>query len=361
MLTEITAAGILLVDDEPANLKVLTRLLERAGFRSIRAISDPRDARAAFEAFAPDIVLLDLQMPHLDGFAVLEELRPLIPADGFVPIVVITGDMSPETRQRALSSGANDFLTKPFDATEVLLRIRNLLATRRLHLEVQAERDALDARVRQRTAELEEARLETLERLARAAEYRDDDTGQHARRVGDISALLAAELGMTPDRVELIRRAAPLHDVGKIGIPDAILLKTRPLTPAEYEVVRTHTQIGAELLAGSANPLLSMAAEIARYHHERWDGDGYLGLRGEEIPLTGRIVAVVDVFDALVNERPYKRAWPVTDALAELESQRGRQLDPEIVDVFLRVYARTGGFARADAEADRATLRAGTG
>ena len=344
---EQESVRILVIDDQQPNLRLLERMLWRGGYLQVRGVTDPRTARAVFLEFEPDLILLDWQMPHLNGADVLEQIRPLVPRDAFLPVVVLTGDGSPESRQLALSSGANDFLTKPFDATEVMLRIRNLLVTRSLHLQLRREKELLDDRVRERTAELEIARIETIERLARAAEYRDDDTGQHARRVGNISALIAAELGETPERVELLRRAAPLHDVGKIGIPDSILLKPRALTAEEFAVIRTHTVIGAQILAGSGNPLLQMAEEIARSHHEHWNGEGYLGMRGDEIPLTGRIVAVVDMFDALVNERPYKRAWPVGDAIAEIQRLRGAQLDPQEVDAFIAVYERTLGFTTA--------------
>jgi putative two-component system response regulator len=329
---------ILMIDDQEANLQLLDRLLRREGYSTLRSLSDPRAAADVFQEFKPDLVLLDLQMPHLDGFGVLDLLRPLIPAETYLPIVIITGDTSIDARKKALSSGAKDFLTKPYEPVEVVLRVHNLLETRRLHLELQSQNERLDIRVRERTADLERARLETIERLARAAEYRDDDTGQHARRVGEVSALVAAEMGFDARYVELLLRAAPLHDVGKIGIPDAILLKPRVLTPEEFAVIRTHTEIGAEILSGSSSPVLQLAAEIARYHHERWDGTGYVGLAGEDIPLVGRIVTVVDTFDALISERPYKRPWTRTEALEEIRRVRGTQLDPTVVDSFLRVH-----------------------
>jgi putative two-component system response regulator len=195
----------------------------------------------------------------------------------------------------------------------------------------------LEAKVRERTRELEAAQIEIIERLARAAEFRDDNTGQHTERVGQMAALLARELGLPDAQVSLIRRAAPLHDVGKIGIPDSILLKLGKLTPAEFELVKTHTTIGARILSGSRFALLRLAEEIAFSHHEQWDGRGYAGLAGDQIPLAGRIVTVADVFDALTQKRPYKAAWPVEEAIAEIERQRGRQFDPDVVDAFLRM------------------------
>jgi putative two-component system response regulator len=186
---------------------------------------------------------------------------------------------------------------------------------------------------------LQAAQHEALQRLAIAAEYRDDETGQHTRRVGDLSARLAAELGLAAEEVELLRRAAPLHDVGKIGIPDTILLKPGRLTPDEFDQVKTHTVIGAKMLAGGGFPLLETAECIARSHHERWDGTGYpAGLAGGDIPLAGRIVAIADVFDALTHNRPYKSAWSKEEGLAEIEAQRGRQFDPELVDAFRMLF-----------------------
>jgi putative two-component system response regulator len=282
-------------------------------------------------------------MPHLDGFALLESLKAAVPQDVYLPVLVLTADITPETRRKALAEGAKDFLTKPFDVDEVLLRIKNMLETRALHLELRSQNQLLEERVRERTRDLEEAHIDTFERLALAAEYRDDDTGQHTLRVGLTSALVAREVGLPAAEVELIERAAGLHDVGKIGVPDAILLKPGKLTAEEFEVVKTHTSIGARLLSGSRSPLLRLAEEIAWAHHERWDGTGYAGMSSEAIPLSGRIAAVADVFDALTHDRPYKRAWSVDEALTEIRSQRRRQFDPEVVDAFLRVQEEASG------------------
>lgn len=343
----LRAARIFLVDDQEANLRLLERMLGRAGYTNLWTTSDSRTVRDAFADEPPDLLVLDLQMPNLDGFGVMEQIAPLLPEDVYSPILVVTADISPESKQRALSSGARDFLTKPFDQVEAMLRIRNLLETRFLHLELKRQNERLEERVRERTTELERARLETLERLARAAEYRDDDTGQHARRVGDLSALLARELGLSEADVELIRRAAPLHDIGKIGIPDSILLTPRQLTAAERSVIQTHTEIGAQILSGGTTTLLRMAEQIARYHHEHWDGSGYLGLVGDAIPIVGRIVAVADTFDALTHERPYKRAWSEAEALEEIQQLAGRRYDPAVVEVLVQVRERGGGIPAA--------------
>ena len=219
----------------------------------------------------------------------------------------------------------------------MILRIGTLLETRFLYLQIQSQNQILEAKVRDRTRELESAQIEIIERLARAAEFRDDNTGQHTERVGQMAALLARQIGLPDAQVSLIRRAAPLHDVGKIGIPDSILLKLGKLTPDEFALVKTHTSIGARILSGSRFTILRLAEEIAFNHHERWDGDGYAGVVGSAIPLAGRIVAVADVFDALTQKRPYKAAWSISDAITEMERQRGKQFDPTLVDAFLRV------------------------
>jgi putative two-component system response regulator len=330
-------ARILVVDDETANVLLIERILQRAGYHDVRSTTDPEAVLGLVAELRPDLLLLDLKMPRLDGFQILELLGSATPVDPYLPVLVLTADATREVRRRALAAGARDFLTKPLDVDEVLLRIANMLDIRFLTLELQTKNASLEDRVRERTRELEESHIESFERLALAAEYRDDDTGQHTRRVGRMAALLAQELGLRTDVVELLERAAGLHDVGKIGVPDSILLAPRKLTPEEFEVVKTHTTIGAKIMSGSRSPLMMMAEEIAWSHHERWDGSGYAGAAGEEIPLMGRITTVADVFDALTHERPYKEAWPLDEAIAEIARQRGDQFDPRMVDAFLTI------------------------
>ena len=334
-------ARILAVDDQTQNVNIIERLLRRAGFEHVVTTTDPQQARPLVEELRPDLILLDLHMPALDGFAVLDQLAPLLPPDGYLPIVFITADADSHLKKRALSMGAKDFVNKPFDATEIVLRIRNLLEARYLYLALQAQNEKLEVRVRERTEELEQAQLEILHRLSRAADFRDDDTMQHTERVGRLSAALARELGMPTEEVQLLRRAAPLHDLGKIAIPDSILLKGGGLSDEEFGEMKTHTRIGARLLSGSTHPLLQMAEQIALTHHEQWDGSGYLeGLHGEAIPLVSRIVTVADVFDALTHARPYKRSWPLAEALDELKRLRGRQFDPQVVNALLEIVER---------------------
>jgi putative two-component system response regulator len=328
-------ARLLIVDDEERNIRVLRYILERAGYIQICSTCDSREALQLFTQFEPDLVLLDLHMPHLDGVAVMQQISATIAEDAYLPFLILTADVTVEARQRALAEGAKDFLTKPLDATEVLLRIKNLLDTRFLN-------KLLEQKVWARTADLEKSQSEVLNRLAQAAEFRDDDTGQHTYRVGGTAARLAEELRQESELVDLIRRAAPLHDVGKIGIPDAILLKPGKLTAEEFDIMKTHTTIGAALLAEGQSPLVQMAQSISLTHHEKWNGSGYPhGLSGEAIPIEGRILAVVDVFDALTHERPYKKAWPVEEALTEIAQQSGRHFDPQIVTAFLALPHQT--------------------
>jgi putative two-component system response regulator len=342
-----TNARILIIDDEPTNVALLRRVLERGGFTRVESTNDPREAGPLYVRLRPDLILLDMHMPHADGLTVLNTLNEIIEAS-YLPILMLTGDLTPEVRREALSRGAKDFVNKPFNTDEVLLRIRTLLETRFLYLEIQAQNQLLEAKVWERTRELESAQVEIIDRLARAAEFRDDNTGHHTERVGQMAALLARQIGMPDSHVALIRRAAPLHDVGKIGIPDSILLKLGKLTADEFALVRTHTTIGARILSGSRFALLKVAEEIAFNHHERWDGNGYAGLSKDTIPLSGRIVAVADVFDALTQKRPYKPAWPVGDAIAEIDRQRAQQFDPEVVDAFLRVIETQQSSMRAE-------------
>lgn len=351
---DLSGLHIVVVDDEQSNLLLVSRVLERAGYTEVETTTDPTDVPAMFAKTPPDLLMLDLHMPGMDGFEVMERLAPVTANGSSVPFLVLTADVTDEAKRRALSLGARDFLTKPVDQIELVLRVRNMLHIHRLQMELRKHSETLERTVAERTRDLEQARLEILERLALAGEFRDDDTQEHAQRIGRTSSMLARELGRPNREVELIRRAAPLHDIGKIAIPDSILLKPGKLTNEEFEVMKLHTATGAEILSGGQSALLRLAEQIALTHHERWDGGGYpAGLSSEEIPLTGRIVAVADVFDALTHERPYKDAWPVEDAVREITEQRGRQFDPAAVDAFLRLdpstlLSRLAEPARAD-------------
>ena len=330
-----SAAHILVIDDEEMNLRLIRTMLRHAGYRDVTTLNDARGLEREIAGTPPDLVILDLHMPHRDGFSVIEALQPWVVSE-HLPILVLSGDGSTEARHRALTLGARDYLTKPFDLTEMALRVRNQLETRLLYMDVRKQNRALLETIHGRTQELEHTRIEMLERLATAAEYRDDDTSRHTERVGSMAARLADVMGLPATDVHLIRRASPLHDVGKIGIPDALLRKTARLTADEMAVMQTHTIIGANILGGSEAPLLRLAEVIAISHHERWDGTGYPhGIEGDEIPLPGRIVAVADAFDALTNDRPYRKARSVDEGLHEIVQHRGSQFDPTIVEALM--------------------------
>ena len=328
---ELAGSRILIVDDERANLTLLERLFRKVGYTDVVTTTEPRQVAGMCRERCPDLIMLDHNMPGLTGVEVLEGLGTIISPESHVPVVMLTADPSMETKQRALGAGAVDFIAKPFDLVEVLLRVRNHLQVRSLHVN-------MERLVAQRTHELAEAHQEMLDRLAQAAEFRDDETGQHTRRVGVHAAQIAASLGLSAHDVELMRQAAPLHDVGKIAIPDSILLKPGRLTPEEIEIMKTHTTAGARLLASGSTELFRVAERIALTHHERWDGKGYpQGLKGEEIPVDGQIVALADVYDALTHDRRYRKAWPKEKAVEEIEKESGRHFSPDVVKAFLRL------------------------
>jgi putative two-component system response regulator len=333
-------ARILIVDDQEANVMLLERLLQTAGYKNFVSTRDPRQVLPLFSKFQPDLILLDLMMPQLDGYSVMQQIGPRVPEGGYLPILVLTAEVNAQAKQKALSMGAKDFLTKPLDATEVLLRIRNLLETRHLYLRQQDQHQLLEEQGEEKIREHEQARIEILQKLALVAEYREDPTGEHPQRVGEVAGILARAAGLPKAQVELIRLAAPLHDVGKIGVPDAILQKPDKLTSVELEQVKLHAAVGARILSGSQLPLLQLAEEIALCHHERWDGTGYASLKGQEIPIASRIVAIVDTFDAMTHSRPYRAAFSKAEALAEIGQQSGRQFEPRLVDAFLRWHKR---------------------
>ncbi len=330
---------ILLVDDEQASLVMMRSMLVQAGYQNVHTCDEPLMAASEFQQLKPDLLVLDYHMPRRDGLGVLAELQPVLP-EAF-PVLMVTGDERPGLRETALASGARDFLTKPVNQAEARLRIRNLLESRKLQLELQRHNERLEAAVRRRTQELEHSQLEMLVRLARAAEFRDDDTGQHTWRVAHVSGVIAQEMGMPRDRVEMLLRAARLHDVGKITIPDGILMKPGKLTPEEYAVVKRHAEAGAELLSGSRSPLIRLAEQIALTHHERWDGAGYpRGMAGESIPLESRILAVADAFDALTHDRSHRKAVSATEAAQEIGRNAGTQFDPAVVAAFQRAFVQ---------------------
>jgi len=343
---DIIQARILIVDDEPAYLDLLQRFLQSIGYRNTRTTGDPFEVAQLVVDYDPDLILLDLRMRGMDGIGVMQQLEPYT-TRFYLPILVLTGDISDEAKRASLSSGARDFLNKPFDLTEVRLRIENLLETRFLHLELQRQNAQLEEHVAERTAELEDTRRELFERLSAISDYRDDVTGRHTHRVSELSAALARELGLETDVSDLIGSAAALHDIGKVAIPDFILMKPGPLTDEERLLMKTHTTIGARMLAGSRSRMLQMAESIALAHHERWDGGGYPnGLRGGDIPLAARVAGLADVVDALGSDRPYRRAWSFDRVQAMVEEETGAHFDPDVARAYLRLIERGNGAAR---------------
>ena len=249
-----------------------------------------------------------------------------------MPVIVVTADANKEVMRKALEKGAIDYLTKPLDREEVLLRVRNIAQSKFQYKQLRLKSESLEKNIHDRELELDIARIEILERLAQIAEYRDDESKEHTKRVGDISALIAKDCGMSESMVRIMRKAAPLHDLGKVGIPESILLKPGKLCDDEFEIVKSHTTLGAEFLSGSEHRLLNVARDIALCHHERFDGTGYPNkLSGQNIPLEARIASVADVFDTLTHVRPYRSSWPLDQAIAELRDKAGTQFDPELV------------------------------
>jgi putative two-component system response regulator len=328
----------MVVDDQPAILKLLQTGFAREGY-DVRLFPEGQLALAGAARQRPDLILLDVGMPKMNGFDVCDRLRSKR-ALAQVPVIFLSASDRIEDKVLAFQSGAADYITKPFEFDEVKSRVKTHLELYRLRRAQQHYAHRLEELVRSRTHDLENSRIEVLHRLAIAAEYRDDDTGKHTQRVGLISALLARALGVSTADTELIRLAAPLHDIGKIGIPDRILHAPRQLTGEEFNIMKSHVLIGSQILSGSASALLQMAGRIALYHHERWDGAGYCaGLKGDAIPLPARIVSVADTFDALTHERPYKRAWTLDEAMAEIERLSGSRFDPGVVGKFVALVS----------------------
>jgi len=334
MINQLKTARILLVDDETVNLKILRKMLETQGFFNLVEVQDAREAIHQYCEAPTDLVLLDLNMPFKDGYDLMSEFQA-VDEPVHAPIVVLTAQHGQEFLLRALNSGARDYITKPFDMAELIARVRNMLEVHLAHKMVYAQKETLDSMVRLRTADLLRTRMQVIQRLGRAAEYRDNETGQHVLRVSHTAALMGQHLGWDQDSCEMFLHATPMHDVGKIGIPDRILLKPASLDPDEWKIMKTHTTIGADLLGGEDSELFRLAQTIACSHHEKWDGSGYpRGTKGVDIPQPARIVAIVDVFDALTSTRPYKKAWPVADAISYIHKQSGQHFDPSLVQLF---------------------------
>ncbi len=353
---DIFQSKILVVDDESLNIQVVSRYLRIGGYSNIISTDHSGQALPLMGLHRPDVVLLDIHMPGITGVDILSAIR----ADEVLcqtPVIILTGSSNPETKLAALKAGASDLLAKPVHGEELLARLGMVLKAKAYQDQLHQNSEVLEEAVRRRTAELEASRLELIHCLARAAEFRDDDTGKHVLRVGRYARLIGEELGFSELALDILEPAAQLHDVGKIGISDSVLLKPGKLTTEEFEtmqkhcgfgkkiaasmsetearMVRNHTEIGARIMGSVCSPILEMAKRIALTHHERWDGSGYpIGLAGEDIPLEGRITAVADVFDALSSKRSYKPAFPLKKCFAILKEGRGSHFDPQVLDAF---------------------------
>lgn len=334
----------LILDDAILNNVLMAEAIRGLPDCDVRDFTDPGEALAFVRTHAAEIgiAITDYDMPGMNGVAFIKAARQI---DGFthVPIVMVTSMDQRALRREALEAGATDFLAKPFEAYEVRARVANLLELNRARIE-QVDRAAwLDREVRAATATIEAREREVVTMLMKAAEHRDNETGNHVARVSSYVAVIARGLGFSDQEVRQISLASTMHDVGKISVPDAILLKPGPLTPLERAEMELHADRGRRILEGSSSHVIQLAAEIAATHHERWDGTGYpWGLKGEAIPLSGRIVAVADVYDALTSARPYKRAWTSEEALDFLRGQSGRHFDPHCVEVFVACITRAG-------------------
>ena len=329
---------VLAVDDSDLNLAIYRSILTKIENVEVAAFTSPSDALAWAEDQSVALAVVDYHMPELDGIGFMSRFRALRGAEHALAVMV-TSDSEPEVRRAALTAGVNDFLTKPIDRFEFTARMRNMLEVASSRRALADRAEWLRSEVMRATEEIFEREVETIARLTRTAEFRDDITGMHVVRVGHMCAALARSIGLDEDECRQYLLAAPMHDIGKVSTPDAILLKPGRLDADEMEIMRHHTTAGFEILKNSKSPMLQLAAEIALTHHERYDGKGYpRGLSAAQIPLGGRLCSIVDVFDALTSERPYKKAWTIEDAFANIRENAGTQFDPEIFATFERSF-----------------------
>lgn len=337
---------ILVIDDSRTIRGLIARTLRNIAKTEVEVSADPRQALELCRWRQFDLVIVDYEMPHMTGIEVAAALRALANYAA-VPIVMVTGSADRDLFMKAMDAGVTEFLSKPFENVELQARVNNLLALRRAQIELADYASGLATAVERATQRIAKGEEEIIWRLARAIEQRDGDTGCHVSRVATIASLIAAELGLDPERCRMIYLATPLHDVGKIGIPDAVLNKPGRLSDAEMAQMREHVRIGVRILEGGSSDLLQVAEAITGGHHEKWDGSGYPeGLAGEAIPIEARVAAIADVFDALCSERPYKRAWPLEEARREIEANSGSHFDPACVAAFQRLWPKIEAIMR---------------
>jgi putative two-component system response regulator len=335
--TRIRGARILVVDDNIDQLDLMEVMLRKHRYSNVEVTTDPTRVAPSYAENPYDLILLDMEMPVMNGVDVMRQLKDHLNG-AFMPVIVLTAHEGTEVRLQALQAGARDYISKPFVDTEFQHRIRNHLEVRMLYKERERQNEILELKVAERTEELKESQTEILRRLAKAGEFRDNDTGNHVTRVSHSCRALARAAGIDAHLTEMIYMASPLHDIGKIGVPDHILLKKGRLDDEELVIMRQHVEFGVEMLGNHPAPVLQVACSIAQHHHEKWDGSGYpQSLAGEAIPVEARIVAICDVFDALTSIRPYKVAWTVDAAVEFLRENAGSHFDPNLVRLFIEI------------------------
>ncbi|MEW6569703.1 MAG: HD domain-containing phosphohydrolase [Nitrospirota bacterium] len=329
---------VYVVDDVPTTIEIVKTVFKNDPNIAIENATEGKKLLESIrEKGYPDLILLDLIMPGMDGFEVLKKLKDEREKNYF-PIVVLSAQADKQSIVNALHLGADDYVTKPFFFEELKARVYNMLKLKDRDELLNRSLNVMETNLLEKIEMLEQSQYEIIIRLGKAAEFRDDETGAHIERIRDYAGLIAENLGLDNEQVRMIKHAAPMHDVGKIGIPDSILLKPGKLSSDEFEIIKLHTVIGGRILGGSPLPLLELASEIAMTHHERWDGNGYpLALKGKDIPISGRIIAIADVFDALTTDRVYRVAWPIEKVLDYINWEREKQFDPEVVDAFFSV------------------------
>jgi len=330
---------ILVVDDEPKNIQVIGKYLHDKDY-NVSVAANGKAALNFVQNDLPDLILLDIEMPEMDGFNVCKILKSS-ERTSKIPVIFLTAKVGTADILQAFEIGASDYITKPFQTLEVLARVKTQVENKRLKENLEELVDARTAELRKALEIIENSNFDLIDRLGKAAEFRDNETGMHVVRMGHYSYLLGEAIQLEQSKLDILLSASMMHDLGKIGIPDEILLKPGKLTIEEFEIMKTHTTIGAELLSKSDSQLLILAETIALAHHEKWNGSGYpKGLSGTEIPLEARIVAIADVFDALTSERPYKKAWSVEDTINLIQSEKGKHFDPELVDAFIEILPK---------------------
>lgn len=326
---------ILIVDDQEPNTKLLKRILQSFKYNNVDILLEPREVLGYCQNSAPDLILLDLKMPFMDGFEVMEGIKSIVDPL-FIQVIMISAQDEHSNKLRALDLGIVDFISKPFDNIEVILRINKALELKSLHEELKAKNNALQSEVNIKSQLLDDMQMELIDRLMLSAEFRDTRTGYHIARIGYFAKHLAELAGLNERECEIVFHASKLHDIGKIGISDEILLKSNKLTDEEMNIMKLHTIKGAKILSGSKSEVLMCAEKIAHNHHEHWDGSGYPdGISGEDIDIESRITSVCDVFDALYSQRPYKPTWELEAVIQELNNIKGRSLDPRLTDLFI--------------------------